>query len=406
MTQTSGGMGLSLQRLLRLRDTMARYVARGAVAGVAMLVSRHGQVWVDTVGCQDRAHGVPMRRDTLFRIASMSKPVTAAAAMILVEEGRLGLDEPLDEWLPELAHRRVLRRIDGPLEDTEPARRALTLRDLLTFRMGFGTILAPSESYPIQQAINALHIWGRKPMPPHSPDEWLRRLGSLPLMYQPGERWMYHTGADVTGVLIARAAGQSFESFLAERIFEPLGMQDTGFFVPPGKLERFATCYQDNPLTSTITLFDDARESQWSHPPAFPSGGSGLVSTLDDYHAFAQMMLHRGRLGKVRILARPTVQAMITDQLTPEQKGRSTAFFPSFWETRGWGFGMAVITRRDGPSSSPGRFGWDGVYGTSWYSDPAEDLVGILMIQRLGFAPTITGINADFWTLVYQALED
>ncbi|HEX4052274.1 MAG TPA: serine hydrolase domain-containing protein [Steroidobacteraceae bacterium] len=385
---------------------MLRYVARGEIAGVAMLVSRHGEVWVDTVGHQDIARGDAMRRDTVFRIASMSKPITATAAMMLVEEGRLALDEPLDEWLPELAHRRVLRRIDGPLEDTEPAHRALTLRDLLTFRMGFGMILGPAERYPIQQAFNALHLWGRKPMPPHSPDEWLRRLGTLPLMYQPGDRWMYHTGADVAGVLIARVAGQPFESFLRERIFEPLGMHDTGFHVPADKLERFATCYQDNPLQSSIRLFDDAQDSQWSRPPAFPSGGSGLVSTLDDYHAFAQMMLQHGRLGDVRILARPTVQAMVTDQLSAEQKSRSTAFFPSFWEARGWGFGMAVITRRDGPSTNPGRFGWDGVYGTSWYSDPAEGLLGILMIQRLGFAPTITGINADFWTLVYQAIED
>jgi len=405
MTRT-GGAGLSVSRLQRLRDGMARYVGRGEIAGAAMLVSRHGQVWVDTLGCQDRDRGEPMRRDTIFRIASMSKPVTAVAAMMLVEEGRLGLDEALDAWLPELARRRVLRRIDGPLEDTDPARRALTLRDLLTFRMGFGVILGPSESYPIQQAINALHIWGRKPMPPHTPDEWLRRLGTLPLMYQPGDRWMYHTGADVAGVLIARASGRPFEHFLRERIFEPLGMRDTGFHVPVEKIERFATCYQDNPLASSLSLFDDARDSQWNHPPAFPSGGSGLLSTLEDYHAFAQMMLHRGRHGGVRLLSRPTVQAMVTDQLSAEQKGRSTAFFPSFWDARGWGFGMAVITRRDGPSSNPGRFGWDGVYGTSWYCDPAEDLVGILMIQRLGFAPTITGINADFWTLVYQALED
>ena len=147
---------------------------------------------------------------------------------------------------------------------------------------------------------------------------------------------MYHTGSEVTGVLIARAAGQSFESFLRERIFEPLGMRDTGFHVPPDKLERLATCYQENPLTGVLSLFDDARDSQWSQPPPFPSGGSGLLSTLDDYHAFAQMMLHYGRCGDVRILARPTVEAMITDQLTPEQKGRSASFFPSFWEARAY----------------------------------------------------------------------
>ena len=406
MIQASSGAGLSLQRLQRLREGMLRYVERGEVAGVAMLVSRHDQVWSDSLGWQDRERAVPMRTDSIFRIASMTKPVTAVAAMLLVEEGRLALDEPLDDWLPELAQRRVLRRIDGPLEDTEPARRSLTLRDLLTFRMGFGTLLGSTEGYPIQQAIDTLRIWGRKPRPPHLPDEWLRRLGTLPLMYQPGERWLYHTGADVAGVLIARASGQPFEVFLRERIFDPLDMADTGFQVPADKLARLTSCYDASALAGSIRLFDDARDSQWSQPAAFPSGGSGLVSTLDDYHAFARMMLNGGRHGDRRLLARPTVQAMITDQLTPEQKRLSTGFFPDFWESRGWGFGMAIITRRDGPSAIPGRFGWDGVYGTSWYSDPTEGLVGILMIQRLGFAPTTTGINADFWTLAYQAIDN
>jgi len=388
--------GLSEARLARLHAGLARYV-----------VSRRGATHVEILGWQDRERREPMRRDTLFRIASLTKPITAAAAMILVEEGRIGLDEPLDRWLPELAARRVLRRIDAPLHDTVPAERALTLRDLLTLRLGFGMLIGPPpDLYPIQRAITQLQLWGRKPWPPHTPDEWLRRLGSLPLMYPPGERWLYHIGSEVLGVLIARLAGQSFGDFLRERLFEPLGMRDTGFWVPPAQLERFASCYQDGGPEAGPQLFDDARDSQWSRPPPFPSGGSGLVSTLDDYAAFGRMLLDHGRHGTRRILARPTVQAMITDQLSAQQKALSTGFFPDFWESRGWGLGLAVITRRDGPSMSPGRFGWDGVYGTSWYSDPSEDLTMILMIQQLGFAPTTVGINADFRTLVYQAIDD
>ncbi len=397
---------LDSARLQRLHAAMSRYVERGEIAGAALWVGRRAQSWIDTVGYQNLERRDPMRRDSLFRIASMTKPVTAVAAMLLVEEGRIGLDDSLDALLPELADRRVLKRIDGPLEDTEPAQRALTLRDLLTFRLGFGNIIGDAARWPIQRAITALQLWGRKPATPHAPDEWLRRLGTLPLMYQPGERWMYHTGAEILGVLIARVAAMPFPRFLHERIFEPLGMHDTDFFVPAEKLERFASCYQKQPLTHSISLFDDAHESQWSQPPAFPSGGGGLISTLDDYQAFAQMMLGMGRLGGVQILSRPTVEAMITDQLTSGQKALSTAFFPGFWEARGWGFGMAVITARDGPAMNPGRFGWDGVYGTSWYSDPREELSAILMLQRLSFAPTNTGINADFWNLVYQAIAD
>lgn len=397
--------GLSAARLARLRAGLARYVERGEVTGVAALVERRGATHVEVLGWQDRERRAPMRRDSLFRIASLTKPITAAAAMILVEEGSIGLDAPLDPWLPELAARRVLTRIDASLEDTVPAARPLTLRDLLTFRLGFGMLIG-SSNHPIQRAILQLQLWGRKPWPPHSPDEWLRRLGTLPLMYQPGERWLYHIGSEVLGVLIARVAGQRFEDFLRERLFEPLGMRDTGFWVPADKIERFTSCYQSGSSGEPLAPFDDARDSQWGRPPPFPSGGSGLISTLDDYAAFARMMISQGRSGSRRILARPTVRAMVTDQLSAQQKALSSGFFPGFWDSRGWGLGLAVNTRCDGPAMHPGRFGWDGVYGTSWYSDPAEDLTSILMIQRLDFAPVNYGINADFHTLVYQAIED
>src|SRR5580658_10683132 len=247
-----GQGGFSKSRLARLHQVMAAHVEQGTIAGAVTLLSRRGETLVDTVGYQDLVRRDAMRRDTIFRIASMTKPITAVAAMILVEECRLSLDAPLDPYLPELANRRVLKRIDGPLHETEPANRPLTLRDLLTFRMGFGMIMGPPGQYPIQQAVEELRLMSLNPSPPHAPDEWLRRLGSLPLMCQPGERWMYHTGSDTLGVLIARVAGQPFETFLKERIFDPLGMRDTGFFVPAAKLGRFASCYRPNATSGAL----------------------------------------------------------------------------------------------------------------------------------------------------------
>jgi CubicO group peptidase (beta-lactamase class C family) len=264
--------GFSKARLARMHQVMAAHVQHGTVAGLVTLLSRRGETVIDTIGYQDLTRQDPMRRDTIFRIASMTKPITAVAAMILVEECRLTLDAPLDPFLPELANRSVLKRIDAPLHETEPAKRALTLRDLLTFRMGFGMILGPPGEYPIQTATEDLLLMSLNPSPPHTPDEWLRRLGGLPLMCQPGERWMYHTGSDTLGVLIARVAGQPFETFLKERIFDPLGMRDTGFFVPAAKLGRFASCYGPNATSGALELLDDSQHSRWHQPPVFPAG--------------------------------------------------------------------------------------------------------------------------------------
>ncbi|HEY5410353.1 MAG TPA: serine hydrolase domain-containing protein, partial [Caulobacteraceae bacterium] len=369
------------------------------------LIHRRGETVIEVVGHQDIARGTRLERDSIFRIASMSKPITAVAAMILVEEGKLRLDEPVDRLLPELADRQVLKDIGGELDDTVPANRAISLRDLLTFRMGFGMVMAPPDQFPIQKAMTERQIMGLKPPTPHDPDAWMKELGALPLMHQPGERWMYHTGSDVLGVLIARASGMGLEAFLEARIFEPLGMKDTGFHVAKKQLGRLTTCYSVDPKTSQLQVYDDGAASQWSSPPVFPAGGGGMVSTVDDYLAFGQMMLNQGKLGKERILSRPTVAAMTTDQLTPQQKAASP-FFPGFWDNRGWGLGVSMITRRDGVASSPGRFGWDGAFSTSWSSDPAEDMIGILMTQRLGFGPSPAGFFGDFWTLAYQAIDD
>ena len=371
--------GASTAGLGRLHDRMAGFVERGVVPGMVTLVRRGGEVHVDAIGARTIG-GEAIQRDTIFRLASMSKPITAAATMILIDDGKLRLDEPVDRLLPELANRKVLRRLEGPVDDTVPASRAITVRDLLAFTMGFGFVF-PLDAHPIQKAAIALDIGYEIPRPqnPPAPDEWMRRLATLPLMYQPGERWAYHTGSDVLGVLIARASGKPFEAFLAERLFEPLGMKDTAFSVPAAKLPRLATCYAFNPMTGAQDLYDGVANSEWGRPPAFPSGGGGLVSTIDDYLAFAVMMLNRGAHGSGRILSERSVQNMLTDQLSAQQKEVS-GFFPGM-DNRGWGFGFSMITRSDAMPALAGQYGWDGAFGTHWISNPGKDLVALLMTQ-------------------------
>lgn len=398
MNNTSTG-GLCKNRLGRMHQTLAGHVERGQVPGIVSLVCRRGEEQVDVIGAKSLG-GEPMRRDTIFRIASMTKPIIAAATMILAEQCILHLDDPVERWLPELAERRVLKRLDGPLDDTVPAHRSITVRDLLSCRMGIGMVLAaPDAAYPILQAMTEQKVdVGPFPSTAAGPDAWIGGLGTLPLMAQPGERWLYHSSFDVLNVLIARASGQPLEAFLRTRLFEPLGMTDTGFHVPANKLDRLASCYWTNYQTGTFEVFDDAENSLWSRPPAFPSE---LVSTLDDYAAFGQMLLNQGRHGRERILSRLSIEAMTTDQSTPEQKTGS--FLPA---SRGWGFGLSVVTKRDDIASVPGRFGWDGGYGTSWSTDPGEQMIGILMTQRLWESSHPPAVYQDFWTSAYQAIND
>ncbi|MBI5094956.1 MAG: beta-lactamase family protein [Candidatus Hydrogenedentes bacterium] len=384
---------------------MTGHVERGEVPGIVTLVSRRGETHVNAIGVTTAGGDEPMRRDTIFRIASMTKPIAAAAAMILVEECRLRLDDPVDRLLPELANRKVLKRLDGPLDDTVPAKRPITLRDLLTLRMGLGHIMAPSSGFPIRKALDDAQLLLGPPHPQQlpPPDEWIRRVGTLPLMRQPGETWMYDLGLDVLGVLIARAADQLLDTFMRERVFEPLGMKDTGFSVPAEKQDRLPGCYVKNHKTGAFDGYDDAHGGEWTRPPAFPSAAGGLVSTVDDYLAFCQMMLNHGKHGRHRILSRLSVELMTTDQLTPEQKAEAELFFG---DSSSWGFGMAVVTRRDDLSSVPGRFGWTGGFGTSAYSDPKEVMVGILMTQRLMDSPEPPPVFSDFWTSAYQSTDD
>jgi CubicO group peptidase (beta-lactamase class C family) len=399
------GSGLSAERLRNLHRVMTGYVERSEVPGLVGLVSRRGEVHVDAIGAQSTG-GHPIRRDSIFRIASMTKPVTAVATMILVEEGLLRLDEPVDRLLPELADRKVLKAIDGPIDQTVAANRPITVRDLLTFRMGQGMIFTTGPA-PILEALAEQGFAPRPPKPSltmPSPDEFMHRLGSLPLLYQPGEAWLYNTGAEVLGVLVARASGRSFDRFLEERIFEPLGMDDTGFVVPSSRLDRLTTVYTRNSQTGGIDVFDSAEDTAWRHAPAFPNGAGGLVSTVDDYLAFAEMLQNKGRHGKDRILSRPSVELMTTDQLTTEQKSKS-GFGADFFAGHGWGFCLYIVTERTGLASR-GSYGWSGGLGTMWETDPREEMITILMTTKLWESATPPPIFEDFWTLAYSAIDD
>ncbi len=397
--------GFSRVRLARMQAALQRHFESGVLPGLVALVHHRGREHVATIGTMTFGGDMPMRRDTIFRLASMTKPVTAVGAMILVEECLLRLDDPVDAWLPELANRQVLRTLESPLDDTVPATRPVTLRDLLTFRSGYGEVgfLAPTS--PLLKAMMEARLTLAEWPFEVTPDEFMRRLGSLPLAHQPGERWLYHTGSEILGVLISRVSGQSLATFLHERIFEPLGMKDTGFWVPEDKLDRLPACYGTDMVTGELVVLHEAGNGRYSQPPVFESGGGGLVSTVDDMLAFGQMMLAKGAYGRERILARPSVELMTTDQLTAEQKAASP-FFEQFWSTRGWGLGVSVVTGRQDIADVPGRFGWDGAFGTSWYVDPQEEVVGMLMTQRRPDVLDIAAFIRDFWTSAYQLIDD
>lgn len=399
------GSAFTRDGLRRLRDTLAGPVDSGAIPGFVALVDRHGQTHVETMGTLHTGGAELMRRDTIFRMASSTKPVTAAAVMTLVDDCRLRLDDPVVPWLPELADRQVLKRIDGPLDDTVPARRAITVRDLLTFTFGFGAVVAAPDTYPIQVAMRESGLYSDGAFPSGEPDEWMRRLGALPLMYQPGERWLYNTGADVLGILIARVTGQSFGSYLQERVFAPLGMTDSGFWVPQEKIHRLPTSYAHDPETGALAVYDEAAGGRFSEPQAFEVGGSGLASTADDYRAFCRMLLNKGMGDGVRVLSRQSVELMTADQLTPEQKIEKDQFPELFGNHGGFGFGMGVRTRRLG-FAGVGQFGWDGGLGVSVQMDPAEDLTLILLTQTAMDTPDSPHLVNDFQTLAYQAIND
>ncbi|MFJ9081875.1 serine hydrolase domain-containing protein [Streptomyces sp. NPDC102340] len=368
-----------------LTDVLTPHVSKGPVPGAVGLVARGDRVEVAAVGHTDTEGGTPMARDSIFRIASITKPIVAAALMTLVEEGRIALDSPLSHWLPELAAPNVVRDPAGPIEDVVPAARPITVEDLLTFRAGWGF---PSDfSLPAVQALFAL-------MDPHhpqrvpEPDTWLASLAGVPLLHQPGDVWLYNVGSDIQGVLISRMTGSSLPDFLSERIFEPLGMVDTGFEVPAAKRDRFTSAYV--PTADGGAELVDAPDGQWSSLPAFPSGAGGLVSTADDWLAFARMLLAGGG----SVLSADSVRLMTTDHLTAEQRAASGLFT----EGEGWGFGGSVDVTRTHPYNVPGRYGWVGGSGTAAHLTPTTGTVSVLMTQLAMSGPTPPQIMRDFWT--------
>lgn len=407
------GNGFTKAGLGRMRDVLARHVDSGRIPGLVALVSRGDETHVETLGTMRHDGGPPMRRDTIFRMASTSKPVAVAAAMVLLDECRLRLDDPVDHWLPELADRRVLRRADGPLDDTVPARRPITVRDVLTNTLGLGLDMT-ARTAPMLSAFFERGVYGQEDgwmLPAPDPDEWMRRLGTLPLMYQPGERWLYNVGDDVQGVLVSRVTGQPFETFLRDRVLDPLGMRDTGFHVPADKIDRLPPLYAPDPQSGEFKVEDEAEGGHHSRPPAFQSGGGGLDSTVDDYHAYFRMLLNRGTHAGERILSRPAVELMTTNRLTPEQTTALQSWARGVvhlshgqGQHGGWGFGMAVRAYR-GDYAPVGQFGWDGGAGTTTYADPENQLVGILLTQAGMSTPDSARAIHDFWTTVYQAID-
>ena len=395
--------GLCASRLTALTHAMQGYVERGEVAGVVSMVWRRGEIgYFEPLGLRDEAAQLPMERDTLFRIASMTKPVTSAAILMLIEEDRLALDTPISLWLPELSAPRVLRDPTGPLDETDPARAPLTVLDLLTHRAGF------AYSFTATGPLSAAYAAAFNGFEAHMDgNTWLARMAGLPLMFQPGSRWHYGIATDVLGVLIERVSGMPLGEFFRTRIFEPLGMRDTAFWVPDTQLTRLATAYAVEAGTGRRVVEDQAASSRWANPERFQSGGGGLVSTAQDYLQFAQLLLGRGRVGATRLLSHRSVDLMRSNFLTRDQR-RVPAFGHVLWAGQGFGLGVSVV---DDPAQqlslgyrSKGSFGWPGAYGTSWFADPVENLIGLMLIQRRSIEPFPMAV--DFERRVYDAIDD
>ncbi len=361
--------GFDDHALARIDEIVETAAAQGQVPGVVAAVARGDTVHVATAGVM-AVGGAPMRRDTLFRISSTTKPMTAAAVLSLADDGLLDLDEPVDRLLPELADRRVLRSPSGPLADTVPAQRPITTRDLLTFTWGFGmqgAMFMAAEPWPILTATIDRELFTFGPPQPGvmpGPDTWLARLGELPLMAQPGERWLYQTGYQVLGVLASRVAGEPFGDVLRERLLGPLGMDDTGFHATD--TARLATAYENRDGRLEVS---DAPDGQWARPPAFQDGSGGLVSSADDLIAFGRMLLRGG----APVLKPATTAEMTRDQLSPAQRANLWPGF-DFLEGRGWGYGVSVL--------DDGRYTWEGGLGTTWSNVPSQDLVVVVLTQR------------------------
>jgi CubicO group peptidase (beta-lactamase class C family) len=375
--------------MTKLLEILAKHAATGAVPGAVALVARDSRVEVVAVGLADLEARTPMMRESIFRIASITKPITAAAVMMLVDDGLMALDDRVERWLPELASPMVVRTPSSPVDDVVPATRPITVLDLLTNRAGYGF---PSDfSLPAVQALFSVQTDGREVQLRPEPDQWMSRLAAIPLLYHPGEAWLYDTCSDLQGVLIARASGRPLPEFLAERVFEPLGMVDTGFEVPAAKRGRLTSYYR--PGSDGRLELADAPDGQWSRLPAFPAGAGGLASTADDWHRFARMILEEGALDGRQLLSPGAVRQITTNHLSPPQREIGALFL----EGQGWGFGGSVDLEPVEPWNIPGRYGWVGGTGTTAHVVPSTGSVAILLTQVAATSPIPPEIMRDFW---------
>ncbi len=367
------------EMLGRIPGALQGVVDAGDLSGFVTLIWRRGQeAQFNALGHRDIAAGKPMTRDTLFRIASMTKPITSVAALMLMEEGKLKLDDPITKWLPEFKDMKVLKDAQGPLDQVYDAPREITVDDLMTHRAGlaYGFTSIGPIAHAYEKAL------GSPLINPYGPDEWLRRLGELPLSYPPGERFHYSHATDVLGYLVGRVASMPFEAFLQQRIFGPLGMVDTDFWCPPEKRDRMAHLYKIDAATDKLA---DVSLPHYDERPAFCGGGGGLISTLDDYLKFARAMLNKGELDGVRLIRPETLELMAANRLTPAQREVPFMGIP-FWMGQGFGLGLSVITDPEKQAwmgaGSTGSFGWPGAFGTWWQADPEEDMIMIYLIQN------------------------
>lgn len=388
-------LGFSSQRLARINTKMQTYVDEQKLAGISSLIARRGKVvHFEQVGMADIAAGTPMSAETIFRIYSMTKPITSAAVLMLFEEGRFRLSDPVSAYLPEFKTSKVLEQ-DGSL--VTPAQ-PLTIRHLLTHTAGLS--YGFDENFQIDR-LYGQSVWGPlQANPDIALADWIGTIAQMPLAYHPGTRYRYSVATDVLGYLVQVVAGMPFADFLQERIFAPLGMTDTFFTVPDAKLDRFAANYGPKD-DGGLKVIDAPRESRYARPTQRPSGGGGLLSTTPDYLRFTQMLLNGGELDGVRLLGRKTVELMTTNHLP------DGIFIDNDLKT-GVGFGLGVSVLLDlgkGQTlGSVGNYGWGGAANTNFWIDPKEQLIGILMLQ---FMPSETyPVTPDFRILTYQALVD
>jgi CubicO group peptidase (beta-lactamase class C family) len=396
--------GFSSQRLERLDEAVQNVVDRKQLSGVVIALARHGKlIRFEAFGKKDIASGAPMQTDTIFRIFSMSKPITSVAMMILYEEGKWNPEDPISKYIPEFTHLKVYRDIDqnGHMLLEDPIHPP-TMRELMThtagFTYGFTTNDPVDEMYEDERVLQSKTL-----------QDMIDKLARIPLLYQPGTRWVYSLSVDIQGYLVQKLSGMPLADFMRERIFEPLGMKDTGFYVPKEKWSRLATLYTANKNGQLIPFAAPALGLDFSKPPTLPSGGGGLVSTAHDYLRFAQMLLNGGELDGVRILAPSTVKLMSSNHLDSRlMTGQFGIGLQRIRPGFGYGYDMAVFTNpalADNPVGK-GTFLWDGAAGTWFWVDPQYDIVFVGMIQRMGGSPGMPNMEELSRATTYQAVID